>query len=97
LVAVDVLFAVHLARFAGKRVTISAHVNGDGIEDVTLTDKSCEDVGIAVLTPDRFVGEAPFTRALQTGPPGTLDKTIVGYSLGSSAGHRTKCQRGAWC
>jgi hypothetical protein len=74
--------SAHPTRFAGKRVTISAQLNSDGIERVTLTDKSCEDAGIAVLTPEHFAGEAAFIKALQTGHPGTLDKTISGTFTG---------------
>ena len=72
----------HPLRFAGKRVTISAQLNSDGIERVTLTDKSCEDAGLAVLTPEHFAGEEAFIKALQTGHPGTLDKTIRGTFTG---------------
>lgn len=74
--------SAHPERFAGKRVALFAQLNSDGIERVTLTDETCEDVGIAVVAPDHFVGEAAFIAALRTGHPGTLDKTISGAFIG---------------
>jgi hypothetical protein len=64
--------SAHPARFAGKKVALSGQLNSDGIEMVTLTDKNCEDVGIAIVTPDHFIGEAAFVAALHTGHPGNI-------------------------
>jgi hypothetical protein len=74
--------SAHPARFAGKKVVLSAELNSDGIERVTLTDKNCEDVGIAIETSDHFIDEATFDAALSSGHPGTLDKTISGTFVG---------------
>ena len=74
--------SAHPARFAGKIVVLSSQLNSDGIERENLTDKDCDDVGIAILAPNHFKGEAEFVKALQTGHPGTLDKTISGTFVG---------------
>jgi hypothetical protein len=68
--------------FDGKIVLLHGQLNSDGIENTNITNKSCESYGIAIVTPTHFKGEARYIRTLQTGHPGTLDKTITGTFVG---------------
>lgn len=75
--------AAHPDTFANKTVALKGKLNSDGIERVVLTSADCEDFGIAITTPGHFKGEDAFVKALQTGHPGTLDKTIRGLFIGT--------------
>jgi hypothetical protein len=69
-------------RFDGKIVSVFGQIESDGIERTVLTDSGCVNLGIAISAPAHFKGEAEFTKALDTGHPGTLDKKITGTFVG---------------
>jgi hypothetical protein len=51
--------------FAGRVVSISGEYESDGIEREVVTDPECHDMGIAIMTPRHFKGEAEFFEAVQ--------------------------------
>jgi hypothetical protein len=69
--------------FDGKLIIFKAEFESDGIERSLLIDKSCPDkTGPLPYVPDGSPGAKAFDDAIETGRPGTLDKTITATFTG---------------
>jgi hypothetical protein len=71
--------------FTGRVVSISGEYESDGIEREVVTDPECHDMGIAIMTPRHFKGEAEFFESVQQGSP--LDKKVTGTFIGRFIWH----------
>ena len=84
--------AANPGRFDGKIVSVFGQIESDGIERTVLTDNGCGNLGIAISAPAHLKGEAEFTKALDTGHPGSWIRRLQERLLVNSCGSREKCQ-----
>lgn len=69
-------------KFNNRLVTISGHYESDGMEREGLSDPSCGEAGTELRMLPSTRGTKRLRKALRSGSPGTLDKTVEGTFTG---------------
>jgi hypothetical protein len=77
-------------RFDHKTVLLRARFDKPWLENATLSDQTCDSVGIAANLSDKTRGNSALQDVLNTGRPGTSDKTITATWIGVFRWHPGK-------